>query len=276
MREATPPTSRRKFGILLTSGLHDSIMNYCTLMSYVLTYLAPKGPAENSDKDWMHVLGEVFEDVSPVHNQILSTLTLLSNSLLSGQSLPPYLPLPKPYEMTRHLLSMPADGDRSTHHKSSRGAARHSSASSSASSTSSSSSSTHSINPAPQNTAGEPSNPSTEHNDRQQPQQQDRPLEARNLLDARNMEQKGYTEFAVLQVCSTLIVGDLEGLIATVAGLVGTVDFSFRVEHTESDSSVSDLGSVRRVGTWASRAAEARAAASAGGGGVEKGKGKKD
>lgn len=245
-------------------------MNYCTLMSYVLTYLAPKGPAENSDKDWMHVLGEVFEDVSPVHNQILSTLTLLSNSLLSGQSLPPYLPLPKPYEMTRHLLSMPADGG----HKSSR-AARHPSTSSSASSASSSSSSTRSTNPAPQNTDGEPSNssPSTQHDDRQQ--QQHRNLEARNLLDARNMEQKGYTEFAVLQVCSTLIVGDLEGLIATVAGLVGTVDFSFRVEHTESDSSVSDLGSVRRVGTWASRAAEARAAASSGGGGG-KGKGKKD
>ncbi|KAG6365700.1 hypothetical protein INS49_007311 [Diaporthe citri] len=246
------------------------IMNYCTLMSYVLTYLAPKGPAENSDKDWMHVLGEVFEDVSPVHNQILSTLTLLSNSLLSGQSLPPYLPLPKPYEMTRQLLSMPADGD----HKSATRAARHSSASS-ASSSSSSSSSTHSTNPAPQNADAEPSNssPSTQHDDRQQ--QQHRNLEARNLLDARNMEQKGYTEFAVLQVCSTLIVGDLESLIATIAGLVGTVDFSFRVEHTESDSSVSDLGSVRRVGTWASRAAEARAAASSGGGG-EKGKGKKD
>lgn len=245
-------------------------MNYCTLMSYVLTYLAPKGPAENSDKDWMHVLGEVFEDVSPVHNQILSTLTLLSNSLLSGQSLPPYLPLPKPYEMTRHLLSMRADGD----HKSAR-AARHSSASSSASSASSSSSSTHSTTPAPQDTDGEPSNPSpNSRQDDKRQQEQHRSLEARSLLDARNMEQKGYTEFAVLQVCSTLIVGDLEGLIATIAGLVGTVDFSFRVEHNESDSSVSDLGSVRRVGTWASRAAEARTAASSGGG--EKGKGKKD
>lgn len=258
-------------------------MNYCTLMSYVLTYLAPKGPAESSDKDWMHVLGEVFEDISPVHNQILSTLTLLSNSLLSGQSLPPYLPLPKPYEMTRHILSMPADGKPGHHHK----AARHSPASSSASSTSSSSySSTHSA--VAQTTEGEPSNPSpsTQHGggdnnnqEQQQQQQEPRPLEPRTLLDARNMEQKGYTEFAVLQVCSTLIVGDLEGLITTVAGLVGTVDFSFRVEHTASDeSSVSDLGSVRRVGTWASRAAEARAAASSGGvgGGGEKGKGKKD
>lgn len=258
-------------------------MNYCTLMSYVLTYLAPKGAAESSDKDWMHVLGEVFEDVSPVHNQILSTLTLLSNSLLSGQSLPPYLPLPKPYEMTKHLLSMPADGDSTARRKSAHRGAQHSSATSSSSASStSSSSSTHST--APHNDAdGEPSTnqnttTSSEHDDTRRP----RPLEARSLLDARNMEQKGYTEFAVLQVCSTLIVGDLEGLIATVAGLVGTVDFSFRVEHNVSsdESSVSDLGSVRRVGTWASRAAEARAAASSsgggGGGGGEKGKGKKD
>lgn len=252
-------------------------MNYCTLMSYVLTYLAPKGPAENSDKDWMHVLGEVFEDVSPVHNQILSTLTLLSNSLLSGQSLPPYLPLPKPYEMTKHLLSMPADGDSTARRKTAHRGAQHSSASSSSSASStSSSSSTHST--APHNDAdGEPStnqNTTTSSQDHARR----RPLEARSLLDARNMEQKGYTEFAVLQVCSTLIVGDLEGLIATVAGLVGTVDFSFRVEHSASsdESSVSDLESVRRVGTWASRAAEARAAASGGGGGGEKGKGKKD
>lgn len=236
-------------------------------MSYVLTYLAPKGPAESSDKAWMHVLGEVFEDVSPVQNQILSTLTLLSNSLLSGQSLPPYLPLPKPYEMTRHLLSMPVEKNLDSHQKSGPGAGRQSSSSSSTSSASSSSSSHI-------NAAGEPSrqNTSTTNND-STGSQKDRPLEAWSLLDARNMEQKGYTEFAVLQVCSTLIIGDLQGLIATVADLVGTVDFSFRVEHTASDdSSVSDLDSVRRVGTWASRAAEARAA----GAGGEKGKGKKD
>jgi hypothetical protein len=251
-------------------------MNYCTLMSYVLTYLAPKGPAENSDKDWMHVLGEVFEDVSPVHNQILSTLTLLSNSLLSGQSLPPYLPLPKPYEMTRHLLSMRADGNPNPHHKPTHRETQHSSASSSSSSAASSSSSSSTHSTASHNEDGEPSNQNTTTTSEQQDdrRQQSRPLEARSLLDARNMEQKGYTEFAVLQVCSTLIVGDLEGLIATVAGLVGTVDFSFRVEHNASDeSSVSDLESVRRVGTWASRAAEARAAS---GGGGDKGKGKKD
>lgn len=250
-------------------------MNYCTLMSYVLTYLAPKGPTESSDKDWMHALGEVFEDVSPVHNQILSTLTLLSNCLLSGQSLPPYMPLPKPYEMTRHLLSMRADGNPMSHHHkhAHRGGAHHSSASSSTSSSASSSSSSSSTH----STSRPDGEPSSNQNTSGRQDNSRRPLEARSLLDARNMEQKGYTEFAVLQVCSTLIVGDLEGLISTVGGLVGTVDFSFRVEQNASDeSSVSDFDSVRRVGTWASRAAEARAAAGGGSNGGEKGKGKKD
>ncbi len=54
------------------------------------------------------------------------------------------------------------------------------------------------------------------------------------ILDARNIEERGYSEFAVLQVCSTLICDDLEGLIKAVSGLVGVVDFSFRVDVSES------------------------------------------
>lgn len=80
--------------------------------------------------------------------------------------------------------------------------------------------------------------------------------EAWNLLDARNMEQEGYAEFAVLQVCSMLIVGELRGLIETVADLVGTVDFSFRIDNGNNRSDTS-LESMRRAGTWATRAAAA-------------------
>ncbi|KAI0127860.1 hypothetical protein BJ170DRAFT_391372 [Xylariales sp. AK1849] len=52
----------------------------------------------------------------------------------------------------------------------------------------------------------------------------------RGLLDARNMSENGYAEFAVLQVCSSLVCDDLEGLVKSVGQLVGVVDFSFRVE----------------------------------------------
>lgn len=223
-------------------------MNYMTLMSYVLSWAPRSSSSEASDQRWMHVLGEILNDVSPVQHQILSTLTLLSNSLLSGQSLPPYLPLPKPYEMTRRLLSLPRNQE---------GQPRSSSSSSSSASTRSSSSCENAGQ-------GNSSSAAENHAPRQGTQENHNP-EAWDLLDARNMEEQGYTEFAVLQVCSTLIIGDLEGLIKTVGDLVGTVDFSFRVEH--DDSSTSDLGSVHRLGTWASRAS---------GAGGEAGKGKKD
>ncbi|KUI65028.1 hypothetical protein VM1G_01178 [Cytospora mali] len=203
------------------------MMNYMTLMSYILTWEA-KEPSEDSDKEWMRVLSEGLDDVSPVHNQVLSTLTLLSNCLLSGQSLPPYMPLPKPYEMMRHLVGLPMK----PRHKHRRGVGS-------------------------SGTAAEGHVPEQEAHGEDD-------IEAWSLLDARNMEQKGYTEFAVIQVCSTLIIGDLEGLIKTVGDLVGTVDFSFRVE--QDDSSMSDLGSIHRTGTWASRAT------GAGGGKATKGK----
>lgn len=216
-------------------------MNYMTLMSYILTWV-PKGCPEDSDQQWMRVLSEAFEDVSPIHNQVLSTLTLLSNALSSGQALPPYVPLPKPHELTRNLIGLPMKH----HHKPRPGAPASPAAPPSSSSSFSSASSSY-------GDAGQGSSGAAAAENLAPPQDQEHHApEAWSLLDARNMEQKGYTEFAVLQVCSTLIIGDLEGLIKTVADLVGTVDFSFRVEH--DDSSVSDLGSVRRTGTWASRA----------------------
>jgi len=51
-----------------------------------------------------------------------------------------------------------------------------------------------------------------------------------NVLDTQNWEARGYAEFAVLQVCAGLVCDDLEGLVRAVSGLVGVVDFSFRVE----------------------------------------------
>lgn len=227
------------------------MMNYFTLMSYVLTW-APQGSTEVQDRAWARVLGEAVDGVSPVHSQILSTLTLLSNCLLSGQSLPPYLPLPRPYETMRHLLSQhpPAQGPRNQ-----------------ASSQSLSSSEPLGKWPSYDMLRSDRTKVAEK---KAGPEVEAVPAtpEAWNLLDARNMEQQGYTEFAVLQVCSTLIIGELRGLIQTVADLVGTVDFSFRVEHgNQSDTS---LESVRRMGTWATRATEN------GTGNGTKGKGKND
>lgn len=227
------PGSRHEFADPLARSF-PRMTNYFTLMSYILTW-APKGPVDESDKAWMHLLGEAIDGVKPLHAQMLSTLTLLSNSLLSGQSLPPYLPLPRSFELMRHLLDLGPERPWS-------GPGEELASPSLASSPS------YGVlrDDRGRRTTGGAGGTN------RQPARGPKP-EAWNLLDARNMEQQGYTEFAVLQVCSTLIVGELRGLIDTVADLVGTVDFSFRVDH--GNPSESSLESVHTVGTWASRAA---------------------
>lgn len=233
-------------------------MNYFTLMSYVLT--TSRKSNEESDKAWMHVLAEALEDVSPIQAQILSTLTLLSNCLLSGQSLPPYLPLPQPYELMHHLLARdPRSQPRNKPSSSSQSMLSESSAKPLGAVPSYSTLRSNSVRP---KNAGNRNHPAEDElDDIPEP-------EVWNLLDARNMEQDGYTEFAVLQVCSMLIIGELRGLIETVADLVGTVDFSFRVNpNNTSDTS---LESMRRVGTWVSRAATGLESRSRGGAVAEK------
>lgn len=228
-------------------------MNYFTLMSYILTW-APRGPVDESDKAWMRLLDEAIDGVSPVHHQILSTLTLLSNSLLSGQSLPPYLPLPQPYEMIHHLLSMPARQQPGGGPTSQQSLFTVPSAASGRS---------YGLLRQENRRTAAAARSDSVGRDGDGAQAPELEPEAWNLLDARNMEQQGYTEFAVLQVCSTLIIGELRGLIGTVSDLVGTVDFSFRVDRAgASGTSDMSLDSVRRMRTWASRAA---AAAGAGG-----------
>ena len=192
----------------------------------------------STNREWLTALSEVLDVLRPMHHTILSTLTLLSNSLLSGQSLPPFLPLPRPYEMARELTrkrrqsaavaaGIPeeeeediADGapirivntrtgrdddddddyvDDYYFSSASRVRSRH----------------------------------GQQHGDGR------RNAAMANLLDPRNIEKPGYAEFAVLQVCTTLVCDDLEGLMRSVSGLVGVVDFSFRFGGSESSL---DLG----------------------------------
>lgn len=64
-----------------------------------------------------------------------------------------------------------------------------------------------------------------------QPYQLSRRLEELDtgILDARHVEEPGYSAYAVLQVASSLVGDDLRCLVDEVKGLVGEVDFSFRV-----------------------------------------------
>ncbi|ORY68434.1 uncharacterized protein BCR38DRAFT_423239 [Pseudomassariella vexata] len=165
------------------------ITSYLTLVSHTVTW-TPDPSA--SDRSWIEALSVLLQDIAPTQHTIVCTLALLSNALESGHSLPPHIPLPRPYELTRQLEALAYGKDDK------------------------------------------------------------RPL---GLLDARNMAENGYAEFAVLQVCNTLVCDDLQGLVKSVGKLVGVVDFSFRVEGANSgslSSSSSSLG-IDRVPTGTRR-----------------------
>jgi Aromatic acid exporter family member 2 len=158
--------------------IYQEIITRCTRISQYLSLTAQtiRRPPMTSEADtlWLSTLSTVLADVVPTQQSVISTLTLLSNSMRSGQSLPPFMSLPKPYELSRQLARLGGD--------------------------------------------------------------------AVDLLDAKNMEQTGYAEFAVLQVCSTLIYDDLGGLISAVTELVGVVDFSFKVEPSETNLMADESG----------------------------------
>jgi len=165
--------------------------------------LSSRCPSVSSaNHEWLTALAEVLEILKPTHHTILSTLTLLSNSLLSGQSLPPFLPLPKPYEMTRQLMKL----------------------------------SKSSADVALYDPDGAPVRMVSSRTGREDEYHLDlhRDAALANILGPRNIEKPGYAEFAVLQVCTTLVCDDLEGLMEDVSRLVGVVDFDFHFGVSES------------------------------------------
>ncbi|CZR57246.1 uncharacterized protein PAC_07136 [Phialocephala subalpina] len=56
----------------------------------------------------------------------------------------------------------------------------------------------------------------------------------KGILDARHVEEPGYSAYAVLQVCSSLVTDDLRRLVDHVRELVGETDFSFQVKLSET------------------------------------------
>jgi hypothetical protein len=204
-----------------------SILDYLTLMSYSLTW-KPIDPEkdrvehteENVSHAWLKALREVLSCISPMHHTILSTLALLSNSLLSGRALPPFMPLPEPYAVTRQVLELNPSLRDAGHVMSN-------------------------DEPVPMNMSTNAIKDDGDGIGRKIPDDagsatssgddDEFPIDGGDLLNPDNMEQPGYTEFAVMQVCGTLLCGDLEQLVKCVSSLVGVVDFSFRIDDSTDD-----------------------------------------
>ncbi|SPO06922.1 uncharacterized protein DNG_09616 [Cephalotrichum gorgonifer] len=227
------------------------ILSYLTLMSYALTHPprthetdkdfddhqtedraagASDAAAEAQDNRWWQAVADDLSGVEPVHHTVLSTLTLLSNSMLSGQSLPPFLPIPRPYEMMRRLMQLPKSGtaagsdqdeDPSLPCRDSSGG--------------DGMTTIDSRQEAPDNVAEK-----CPTHDPQSGEADTAFTSDTKIIDAHNIDLRGYEEFVVMQVCSTLVCDDLEGLVRAVSGLVGVVDFSFRVDTGGTDNGASE------------------------------------
>ncbi|KAL8293847.1 hypothetical protein RB597_007639 [Gaeumannomyces tritici] len=200
--------------ILLRS---NRILNYLTLMSYTATRSPHSGPSASSqsslaDERWVRTLRAVLNEVQPAHHQIVSTLALLSNALLSGQSLPPFIQMPSLYGVRNPRLpgDRLAGGGGCLHH-------------------------THPGRPCPWASPFSSSSSAAVAGTNDDGDDDDVGGNLADMLDPRNVEQRGYTEFAVMQVCSTLVRDDLQALVRAVERLVGVVDFSYRVDTVAED-----------------------------------------
>ncbi|KAK1978596.1 hypothetical protein LZ30DRAFT_728523 [Colletotrichum cereale] len=214
-----------------------SIMRYLTLIAYTITWKPRDGPltsSSDSDRQWLRALNQVLAGIEPTQHTILSTLTLLSNSLLSGQSLPPFMQLPRPNELTRKLLHLRGPGpDQPIQRRGSELEHRlvtvHTRTGSE-------------VRPSGRrpSVAESPDSDTSAVAGMSELTEMVSPLGSGSILDVRNVEQHGYTEFAVLQVCSSLVCDDLEGLVRSISSLVGVVDFSFKINSSEAAFTSSD------------------------------------
>ncbi|KAJ5050643.1 uncharacterized protein L3040_002518 [Drepanopeziza brunnea f. sp. 'multigermtubi'] len=64
----------------------------------------------------------------------------------------------------------------------------------------------------------------------------------RGILGIKHVEEPGYSAYAVLQVCSSLVVDDLRRLVEDVKELVGETDFSFQISSLETGLGSSSAG----------------------------------
>ncbi|KAB5536348.1 hypothetical protein GE09DRAFT_1139544 [Coniochaeta sp. 2T2.1] len=231
-------------------GHTTRIMWYLTLMSFILAHplrswetredgnnakiqereagaLSPEN--DRQDDGRQRTIEMLHARVETTHRAVVSALFLMSNSMLSGQSLPPFVPLPRPYSMSRRpvqstegepteeayqednplLLFRPSsDGHRP-----------------------------------PGLRTMDPSHNAPSHvvekiaragglRSEDSEEQAIAFVEGSEIRDTHDLELRG---FLVIQMCSKLICDELDGLIKAMGTLVATVDFDFRLDASRGE-----------------------------------------
>jgi len=87
-----------------------SILDYLALISYASKSLVDENSISSDRSTWqLKDLSRLMGSLSATSQEITSTLALLSNSVMTGNPLPPYLMAPKPYQLSERLEKL--DGD---------------------------------------------------------------------------------------------------------------------------------------------------------------------
>jgi hypothetical protein len=139
------------------------------LISYAsmsFSYLDKNGTMSNWTSSFKHIM----TSIKPTSHETVMLLSLLAASIRDGRPLPPYMPRPQAYELTRRMEEIDND-----------------------------------------------------------------------ILSVRHVNEPGYAAFAVLQLASRCIGVDVDILVDKMKKLLGEVDFSFHITHSNS-TSVENVG----------------------------------
>ncbi|KAI9837323.1 MAG: hypothetical protein M1819_000397 [Sarea resinae] len=82
----------------------QKILNYMALMAYSsAAFSRTHSSPDTAETEWIDDFSRVVDSVQVTTHAVTSTLCLLSNSVLNGQPLPPYLQPPRAYELSQRL-----------------------------------------------------------------------------------------------------------------------------------------------------------------------------
>ncbi|KAL8705714.1 MAG: hypothetical protein Q9201_001189 [Fulgogasparrea decipioides] len=87
----------------------QNVLNYMALIAYASDILHNKDDGDRKKASWLKNFDRLMRSVNITYHELTSTLSLLSASVINGNSLPPYLKAPEPYSLSAKLEAIDAD-----------------------------------------------------------------------------------------------------------------------------------------------------------------------
>jgi len=85
----------------------ESITNYMALISYASNTYADEDTQQLTE--WSAAFRRVMANINPVSHEVVMILTLLSSAIREGRPLPPYMPRPGPFALSKKLEDIDSD-----------------------------------------------------------------------------------------------------------------------------------------------------------------------